>query len=343
MAIDVKTAKPFYYETFDNFLSKSDFEHLVHAYNKLAFKEIKSDLFNFSISNELNKDKRFTVLTDKLDAIFKEKITVPDTFYTFSASYYKKDNFLLCHDDMVDERLYAFVFYIEDFDSGKLLIYENDCVTLHEAIDVRANRLIIFKVGGTSYHEVQRCTIDGRKAISGWINNKDVKNVPCALTTNFTIHSNVVYFELDLELVESYFFCLPFDGLKYQTECGDRKITGPFIDRRVYELTTDTIYAPNLEGYDLVHTEDLLFEPDCYILTNDKINLIDGDLLDVFVFDCEEDIPDFIKYSNGKEIVMKVEANDERMFIGKRNGCKLYIDRVEKPVRIQHFVYLKRQ
>jgi Rps23 Pro-64 3,4-dihydroxylase Tpa1-like proline 4-hydroxylase len=49
-----------------------------------------------------------------------------DTFYNIFASYYFDGHYLLCHDDIVDDRLYAFSYYLEDHPSGDLVLFNKD-------------------------------------------------------------------------------------------------------------------------------------------------------------------------------------------------------------------------
>ena len=334
-------SKPFEYKIFDNFPSEKEFQTLKKSYDQLEFKEISSDLFNFLVSKELSNDNRFLNFKTKLDSIFKEKVTEKDPFYTFSAAYYRMNDFLLCHDDMVDERLYAFTFYLENHESGKLLIYENDCETVYEAINVVANRLVIFKVGATSYHEVQKCNQDGRKSVSGWINSFGIKNEPIIKLGTLSCQKNIEFFDLELDLENEDFFCLEFEDAK-ATELS-KKLCGPFINRRVYEIETDLIYVPKFSGYDLIHTECLIFEPDCYILINDKINIQTDsslDILDVFIFECEENIKNFIKYVNDEsQIMFQIDALNGHMFVGKRGNCNICVYKTSKHVGMKHFIY----
>jgi Rps23 Pro-64 3,4-dihydroxylase Tpa1-like proline 4-hydroxylase len=88
------------------------------------------------------------------------------------ASYYFKGDYLLCHDDVVDDRKYAFSYYLEDHPSAELVLYDNTATKIEKKISVRKNLLVIFEVSNISYHEVAYTTVDGRKAVTGWLNIK---------------------------------------------------------------------------------------------------------------------------------------------------------------------------
>ncbi len=100
------------------------------------------------------------------------KIKKQDTFYNIFASYYFEGDYLLCHDDVVEDRLYAFSYYLEDHDSADLVLFNKDANKASKRINVRKNTLAIFEVSDISYHEVDYCHKDGRKAITGWFNVK---------------------------------------------------------------------------------------------------------------------------------------------------------------------------
>jgi hypothetical protein len=45
-------------------------------------------------------------------------VDLKDTFYNIFASHYFQGDYLLCHDDVVDDRKFAFSYYLEDHPSG---------------------------------------------------------------------------------------------------------------------------------------------------------------------------------------------------------------------------------
>lgn len=100
------------------------------------------------------------------------QIKKQDTFYNMFASYYFKGDYLLCHDDVIEDRLYAFSYYLEDHDSADLVLLNKDANKEVKRIKVKKNTLAIFQVSDVSYHEVDYCDTDGRKAITGWFNIK---------------------------------------------------------------------------------------------------------------------------------------------------------------------------
>lgn len=332
--------KPFYYEVLDNFLPIKELEDIKKMYSTLEFKEIHTDLYNFLQSNELNFDERLTDFKKKLDSLFKPKIQEKDPFYTIFASYYRKNDFLLCHDDMVDERLFAFTFYLEDFESGKLVLYENDCEKIHKSVDVKENRLVIFEVGEKSFHEVAFCQNDGRKAITGWINSKDKKNISKPFERAYKKNTNIEFFDLNIDIDDiDDFLALDFGDIEIDQTSS--KIQGPFVDRKVVEIELEKMYAPSFNGYELIHSQYLLFRSGDYILCNDIINKITEDILDVFIFK-GNNISNFITYvDQDSNVDFNIDAADGQMLIGKRNNHVLCIHRSTDELYLKHYIYKK--
>jgi Rps23 Pro-64 3,4-dihydroxylase Tpa1-like proline 4-hydroxylase len=60
------------------------------------------------------------------------------------ASYYFKGDYLLCHDDVIEDRLYAFSYYLEDHDSADLVLLNKDANKEVKRIKVKKNTLAIF-------------------------------------------------------------------------------------------------------------------------------------------------------------------------------------------------------
>ena len=163
---------PFKHIVIDNFLDEKDFKEVENIYKSQQFKLLSTDLFRFLQTNEINLLLE-NFLTKLNKEVFSEFQKEKETFYTCFASFYREGDFLLCHDDCIDFREYAFTFYLDDFDSGELVLYDNDCLSESKRIQVYKNRIVIFKVGKTSFHEVKKCIKDGRRSITGWLNCKD--------------------------------------------------------------------------------------------------------------------------------------------------------------------------
>lgn len=332
--------KPYNYQIIDDFLPLNELENLRGLYSALSFKEIHTDLFRFTQSDELAGESELFAFQKYLDKTFNGLFAEKNTFYTIFASYYRRGDYLLCHDDMVDERLWAFTFYLEDFSSGELVLYENDCITQHKRIDVRANRLVIFEVGECSFHEVKYCILSGRKAITGWINSKERKNVPKTRKSEYFIDQNIETFNLGVNL-DSDFLMLEFSDIP--TNEISRRHEGPLVDRRVFNIIFDKLYVPIIPGYCLILTECLLFKEGCYIMCNDKINKKTDEIYDVFIFSVQgPSVKNFITYVDQNSMpVLNVDAIDGQIFMGNRNNNMICICRTSNEVFLKHFMYEK--
>jgi len=336
--------KPFKYEVIDGFLTEQQLGTLKHLYSTLSFKEIRTDLFSFTQSDELADEELLTAFKMKLDAAFAGRVTESNTFYTVFASYYREGDYLLCHDDMIDERLWAFTFYLEDFTGGELILYEPDCTTEHTRVEVRRNRLVLFEVGEASFHEVNCCTAGGRMAITGWINSKERKNTSKQHDRAYSIHRDVQMFDLGIDVCpDGGFISLEFDDIEANEV--ERRLEGPFTDRRVYSITLDRLYAPSIDGYELISAECLCFEKGCYILCNDKINEKTDGIYDVFIFDVEgPPVEGFLAYvDQSSNIAFKVDAESKQMLMGARENHNIYIGRASRKVFMKHFIYGRTQ
>jgi len=50
----------------------------------------------------------------------------------------------LCHDDVIDDRKYAFSYYLEDHPSADLVLYDDTASKAVKRIKVKKNTLVIF-------------------------------------------------------------------------------------------------------------------------------------------------------------------------------------------------------
>lgn len=341
---------PFYFEIIDDFLPENELHKINKLHSSLEYKRLQCDLYKFMQSSELAEEENFEFFRRKLDDLFREKtlnsdmvLPAADTYYTFFASNYLKGDFLLCHDDMIDERLYAFTFYLEDFPSGELVIYENDCQTIHSEVKIKANRMVIFKIGETSFHEVSLCMEDGRKAISGWINRKGHLNVPVQIEDSLTVRKDTQFFDFDISSLGFVYGPDAALELEFSDIMGveeSRFIQGPFTHRRVFQVFQSVLYAPQIPGYTLISSENLFLDDDSYILLNDKINNEVQDVLDVFIFRGEKlpmNLLHFSCFDNQHDVIL--EANDGHMLVVSRCGRQLYIPRIPKEIYLKHFIY----
>jgi Rps23 Pro-64 3,4-dihydroxylase Tpa1-like proline 4-hydroxylase len=163
---------PFLHFTIPNFLSEEKHQRITEAYSRLQFIEKESDLFHFFQTNELNAEPTVAFFKEELDREFGKLTDLKDSSYNIFASYYFKGDYLLCHDDVVEDRRFAFSYYLEDHPNAELVLYDKTATKIERKYKVTRNLLVIFEVSNISYHEVAYSSQDGRKAVTGWLNIK---------------------------------------------------------------------------------------------------------------------------------------------------------------------------
>jgi len=182
-----RKARPFSHIVIDNFLEENFFERLRKAVGELEFEEKFSDLFFFSqtkdfdcMENEVIKEF-YEFISSRKFLEFIEDITLLGnfSFVDMAATLYTRGNYLLPHDDTVENRKLAYMLYLEDFKAGEgaeLALYdslERSPVDIKKTIFPKRNRLVIFEVGNkdvVSFHEVIEVIKDKKRfTIGGWI------------------------------------------------------------------------------------------------------------------------------------------------------------------------------
>ncbi|ORD93644.1 OGFD1 [Enterospora canceri] len=333
---------PYHHVIYDNFLDDKTYIRIVQLYKKEQFKELKTDLFSFLQTNELIDKIGF--FTKELDKILKKE-PGKEYHYTAFASYYRKNDYLLCHDDCVDGREYAFTYYLDDYESGELKIYEKDCTVLNKAIEVKRNRLVVFRVESTSFHEVAKCNSDGRKAITGWLYSNDRKLKHHVFMNNLeeTQQNNVTYVDLPIDpLTSDQNAIQALDLSGFKENIIKTRIQGPFVDRRVFVHEIEEFVCFTIPGLTLEKYCFLGMDSDSYILCNDRINMMNDDLCiyDGFLF--QNNHKSFIKYvdENG-QVAFAIDADKGMFVILRRNKYKIFISGPSEQVNFYHFIYSK--
>jgi len=175
-------ASPFYHRVIDNFLPPRVFAEICEKYSRTEFFPKHTDLFRFQQSAELKDKEEFGMFLKKIREEMKKdlentgKTTECEEMDLF-ASFYEKGDFLLPHDDCLDERVFAFSFYLNRPEgeasetNGRLVLYENDGHTPSRYIEPVENRLVVFEVSPISFHEVEAAGGE-RKALTGWLRSK---------------------------------------------------------------------------------------------------------------------------------------------------------------------------
>lgn len=368
---------PFAHTVVSHFLAQKELCMLKNAYNALKFDYKKTDLFAFYQTAALDIEFLETYILDFLNnsqdnykfTTNKEQNNTFAVSFDIFASYYANDNYLLPHDDTVDDRKIAFCLYLSDFDTGELLMYNEACDEEMKRVKVQENLFVMFGIEN-AYHEVNYCSTDGRMAITGWLNWKDDVRGCDVLNCCFAKHTAVTDSKTQEKTQEKTQAKIRmFVAREGDNDVGNRQIVcqldfvddiqvkndvsidlqkdflgqqGPFYSRRVGRIAGSNTDI-RIKGYDMIAKDAYKLRVGDYILLNDKINNDTDDILDLYYFetDHKEEVP-VVKYVNiNGEIEMEISSLDKHLFCIKRQKREIYIERMENVVYMEHTVYKK--
>lgn len=195
-------AKPYRYLEADEFFNHDKMVAVLKALlaEKFYFKE--SDLFKFNQTQDLKNTKSkilqeyIAFLYSKDFVAYMQELTGFNYSQTvdIAGTMYEDTNFLLCHDDQLDDRKIAFLCYmstVSKTDGGSLALYTYKKVKnkaknskkvkelilpdkIVKQIFPSFNKLAFFEVSEISFHEVEEVVTPGMKrlAIGGWYYGK---------------------------------------------------------------------------------------------------------------------------------------------------------------------------
>ncbi|MBI5066534.1 2OG-Fe(II) oxygenase [Candidatus Woesearchaeota archaeon] len=176
--------KPFPYLELKCFLKENRAIELLKALSQEKFFNKEADLFKFSQTNDLGKtqnkvikefvqflySKEFIDFMQKLTGFkFKNKADIAGTLY-------QNTDYLLCHDDELEGRKIAYLFYLtnmEEKKGGSLNLLESGVdgnpSGILKKIVPKFCTLAFFEVSPISFHEVEEVIVDEQRiAIGGW-------------------------------------------------------------------------------------------------------------------------------------------------------------------------------
>ncbi len=187
-------------EYYDKYISAKNFEHvfidglfrknkLLLLYDELEKYEYyreSTDLYEFFRTEDFKKTKSNIVkefrnflksqeFTNYISKICGQNIK-KDIIDVHSLKLVKT-NYLLCHDDRIEDRKIAFILNFSDFeekDGGLLELFnvdlENRPKNVFDKIVPKFNRFIIFKVSEKSFHQISEVkSLKQRITIGGWL------------------------------------------------------------------------------------------------------------------------------------------------------------------------------
>jgi prolyl 3-hydroxylase /prolyl 3,4-dihydroxylase len=179
-------ARPFKHVFLDNFLKEERAKKLANALKKGEFEKKEADLFQFSQTinltfseNKIIADFREFVEDEEFSDFMRKLTGIPvkPGAIDLSGTLYEDTDYLLCHDDRVEDRKIAYILYLcEDFstkDGGSFNLIGNNWkkpADVAKRISPKFNRLMLFEVSDISFHEVEE--VIGKKkryAIGGWL------------------------------------------------------------------------------------------------------------------------------------------------------------------------------
>ncbi len=181
------TAVPFPHLVIKDFLNKEKAKKLLHGLKQETFEEKDSDLFQFRQTENLAYSKNKTIKEFSEFVNSKEfsdvmthitgiplQVGTSDLF----GSLYQDTDYLLCHDDQLENRKIAYILYLsEDFsakDGGALALLSDDKgkpAETEQRYYPTFNTLVLFAVSSKSWHMVEEVLSARKKryAVGGWL------------------------------------------------------------------------------------------------------------------------------------------------------------------------------
>lgn len=171
--------KPIPHVVIQNFLKDDKFKVVKSALEKEPLEEKCCDLFHFFQSVNLPHAKmkvlqEFTKEISSVQALgFLSMVTGTNLSGSVDVSAFKyiPTNYLLCHDDQLEGRKIAFVYYTSEVKGGELVFYntkKNRPTIPAKKVSPAPNCLVIFEVSPRSFHEVAEVIQGERYSVGGW-------------------------------------------------------------------------------------------------------------------------------------------------------------------------------
>ncbi|ESO92501.1 hypothetical protein LOTGIDRAFT_120424, partial [Lottia gigantea] len=178
---------PFFHTILTDFIKEEDFvENLEKELSELDFKEKNNDLYKFHQSDDLkhSSSPHISAFCKLLETDVKEwlckisDIELTEEIDVF-ASKYEYTDILLCHDDELEKRRFAYIYYVvpstwSEEDGGHLDLFSADHhiqpKEIVKSILPKRNNFLFFEVTETSFHQVAEILSleKTRLSISGW-------------------------------------------------------------------------------------------------------------------------------------------------------------------------------
>ncbi|MCA9497143.1 MAG: 2OG-Fe(II) oxygenase [Nanoarchaeota archaeon] len=183
-------AEPFQHLSLNNFLNEEKAEKLLKEIKKEEYYKEENDLYSFKRTIDFRNSKSKLILEFRQFLLSSEARIFFESFLGKDINNKKIDlhslklentDYLLCHDDEVEGRYFAFIFNLsKDFDSvydgGELELFNEKNMEAKEVvkkINPKFNQFNVFKVSKKSFHQVSEVLSDKERiSISGWFYKK---------------------------------------------------------------------------------------------------------------------------------------------------------------------------
>lgn len=181
--------EPFSHLSIENFLCEDKFNELKKECESQEFYVEDHDLYHFYRTIDYKNSKNEIILKFRNFLKSDEFRKFMETLCSMEFDSKKLDlhslrlengDYLLCHDDDVQDRAIAFILNFSDFeeiDGGRLELFESKNgkpTNICKSIIVKPNKFNFFKVTpGKSYHQIEEVMGEKqRNSISGWLYKK---------------------------------------------------------------------------------------------------------------------------------------------------------------------------
>ncbi|MEK6760346.1 MAG: 2OG-Fe(II) oxygenase family protein [Nanoarchaeota archaeon] len=178
-----KFSKPFKTILIENFLDIKDAMKIFSELKKEKFELKESDLFKFKQTKDLQFSKN-KILRNFYSFLEKDFQKNAETFFgkklsgkiDFAGTLYEKTDYLLPHDDRLESRKIAYIYYLSSLgknDGGELVFYSsknNIPIKISKRNFPKFNSIILFEVSKKSFHSVSEILKNKKRySITGWL------------------------------------------------------------------------------------------------------------------------------------------------------------------------------
>ena len=178
--------KPFSHMRVFSFLNEQKVRELEKALKSEKFQYKESDLFQFKQTQDFSTCKnkiikefyKFVSSSEFAQLISKiARIKLESGAIDLAGNLYENTDYLLCHDDQLEDRKIAYILYLGDNfsekDGGSLVLFDSEKgrpTKVAKRNYPQYNSLILFEVSSVSFHEVEEVMNDKKRyCIGGWL------------------------------------------------------------------------------------------------------------------------------------------------------------------------------